>query len=180
MGLHLMLDTETMDTAPTAVVLSIGLVLFNPYADDVPRQGLYWVLDTAEQDINGRTRSADTLEWWAKQTPEARAVLTAEGEPVHNAVAGLTALVEHDEVEHIWANGPDFDCVILADLVKRYGYKWPFWKNRCYRTIKNLALPKTYVKPEREGTHHNALDDAVYQARDLQARIKALGLRFRP
>ncbi|HRP74539.1 MAG TPA: 3'-5' exonuclease [Rhodocyclaceae bacterium] len=177
MTAHVMIDIESMDAAPTAVVLSIGLVLFNPYEPDAPIQGSYWVVDTEEQDIGGRTRSAETAQWWAEQSPEARTVLTAEGEPVDRVLKQLLSVVRSDEVEHVWANGPDFDCVILADLTRGRG-PWPFWKNRCYRTIKSLALPKTYVKPARGGTHHNALDDALHQARDLQARVKALGLRF--
>ena len=177
MALHAMVDIETMDTAPTAVVLSIGLVLFDPYEPETPTHDFYWVVDTEEQDVGGRTRSESTALWWAEQSPEARTVLAATGLPVDQVLKQLFSYMRSDEVEHIWANGPDFDCVILADLARGHG-AWPFWKNRCYRTIKNLALPKTYIKPERAGTHHNALDDAVYQARDLQARIKALGLRF--
>ncbi len=178
MAAHLMLDVETMDTAPTAVVLSVGLVLFNLYAPEMPMEEHYWVLDTAEQDINGRTRSPETQKWWAEQSPEARTVLTAKGEPVRDVVAQLMSIIRSEEIGDIWANGSDFDCVVCADLVKRYGFGWPFWKNRCYRTAKNIALPKEYVKPKREGVHHNALDDALHQARDLQARVKALGLRF--
>lgn len=142
MTIHAMVDIETMDTAPTAVVLSVGLALFNPYEPETPMEERYWVLDTAEQDINGRTRSQDTMKWWSEQSSEARTVLTAQGLPVREVVNSLVAYVQNDEVEHVWANGPDFDCVTLADLAKRYGHKWPFWKNRCYRTLKNLALPK--------------------------------------
>ena len=49
---------------------------------------------------------------------------------------------------------------------------WPYRNNRCYRTLKGL-LPA--IELERSGTHHNALDDAITQARHLQKIVRTLG-----
>jgi exodeoxyribonuclease VIII len=43
---------------------------------------------------------------------------------------------------------------------------WEFWKDRCYRTIKNCYPDVPF---DRRGTHHNALDDARSQALHLIA-----------
>lgn len=178
MALHAMIDLETMDTAPTAVVLSIGVVLFDPYSAGSGMGEHYWVLDTEEQDRAGRTRSESTKAWWAEQSPEARQVLTAQGWPVAAALRDVMPTVLLDAVDCVWANGSDFDCVIMRDLVTPYGYQWPFWKNRCHRTMKSLQLPPGITLPARAGTHHNALADAAHQARCLQTIVAALGLKF--
>ena len=56
--------------------------------------------------------------------------------------------------------------IILSEAYQRIGTSapWPFWKDRCYRTMKNMHPG---VQMERAGTHHNALDDAKTQALHL-------------
>lgn len=177
--MHMQIDLETLDTTPTAVVLSVGVALFNPYAPEGTPTGHYWVVDTADQLAQGRTTSQATLDWWQGQSPEARQVLTApDRTPAREVMEGVALIVNSDEIEHVWANGPDFDCVILRSLFDTYGLEWPFWKNRCHRTMKQLRLPEGVVLPERAGTHHNALDDAIHQARVLTTITNALGLEF--
>jgi len=48
---------------------------------------------------------------------------------------------------------------------------WYFWNDRCYRTMKSL-YPQ--IPMERDGVHHNALDDAISQARHLMAILKCM------
>ena len=43
---------------------------------------------------------------------------------------------------------------------------WPFWNNRCFRTVKNIF---SQVPAPRHGIAHHALDDAERQARHLIA-----------
>jgi len=50
---------------------------------------------------------------------------------------------------------------------------WRPYAGRCYRTYKNLPGARD-VKVPRLGEHHNALDDAIYQATHLCAVHKAL------
>ena len=42
---------------------------------------------------------------------------------------------------------------------------WDFWNVNCCRTIKRIAYERGWKMPAREGVHHDALDDAVYQAK---------------
>ena len=73
----------------------------------------------------------------------------------------------------VWGNGATFDNVILSNAYKAAGMEqpWKFWDDRCYRTVKGL-LPD--IKIERLGTHHNAVYDAMSQARHLQFLFKKL------
>jgi hypothetical protein len=68
----------------------------------------------------------------------------------------------------IWGNGSTFDNVILRSAFAAAGLEYPvrFWADQCYRTKKNEFPTVPLV---REGTHHKALDDAISQAKHLQA-----------
>ena len=78
---------------------------------------------------------------------------------------------------HIWGNGAAFDNVVLASAFRATGMQvpWAFWNDRCYRTVKSLF---SNVKLKRSGTHHNALDDAVTQAKHLLEIAEHYGWNF--
>jgi exodeoxyribonuclease VIII len=75
-------------------------------------------------------------------------------------------LSRYGEDVKIWGNGASFDNVILANAYRRndLNIPWKYYNDRCYRTMKSLA---PHIKMEREGTHHNALSDAISQANHL-------------
>ena len=53
-----------------------------------------------------------------------------------------------------------------------FGIEKNWWHNvdRCLRTIKEI-LGNDMEWPERHGTYHNALDDAVYQAKTISLNL---------
>lgn len=159
---NVMLDLETLDTRSSGVIVSIGAVWF----DGVDRLGkeFYRVLDLSDQCKYGRTISPDTLKWWFKQSDAARAVMSAPPVKTSQALADFVDFIgEGDKYAKVWGNGADFDNIMLGGLYDTYGVAkpWSYSKNRCFRTLKNLI---EMTPPDREGTHHNALDDARYQA----------------
>lgn len=163
-----MLDLETLDTSPTAVIVSIGAVKFNK--DGSIGKSFYDVIDRSEQVAKGRTINPQTLDWWFKQSEEARSVFKIT--PCTSVKLSLEAFSiyasETGEQVNMWGNGADFDCVLLGSLYETFGLKkpWSYSNNRCFRTLKNICIAKdSHAMPQREGTHHNALDDAVYQAK---------------
>ncbi len=195
MTTRIMLDLETLDTQPTAVVVSIGAVAFDP-ATGLGKE-FYEVLELEEQAEYGRTLNAGTVAWWLQQSEEARkAVYQGKRTGVSLALArffqfvndvgggeatlGFTARPGDKAVQNVemWAHGADFDCVILGQLYQAYGMTrpWSYSKNRCYRTLMNLAKGLVEV-PARMGTHHNALDDAKYQAVCANAYLTRLRAR---
>lgn len=70
---------------------------------------------------------------------------------------------------NVWGNGADFDKPIIENAYYVLGMPrpWDDYRGRCYRTLKNDW--NRVAKPPREGTHHKALDDALFQARHLIA-----------
>ena len=174
---NIMLDLETLDTTPTAVVVSIGAVAFNPRSKELGST-LYVEMtnDLNAQQKRGCTLSADTVVWWMRQGAQAR-ILFAEGDPAtSNKVSTLEALELFSKFvtdnggnkAKIWGNGADFDNIILGNLYKAFDMPlpWSYSRNRCFRTVKNIGVgPHKFV---RHGVHHNALDDAITQAKHLQ------------
>ena len=67
MTTHAMIDLETLDVLPTAVVLTIGGVKFDPNHIKDTTQHFYYRFNVDEQLAKGRTTSKSTLDWWATQ-----------------------------------------------------------------------------------------------------------------
>lgn len=163
---HVMIDLETLGRRAGCSILSIGAVAFDPTKG--LGEELYVVVNRQSCVDAGLHEDQDTLNWWEKQNESAKTVLghsTEGGLVLTDALAKLTEFLAqfgHKKVK-VWGNGSDFDNAILTACYAAIGQNipWEFWNNRCYRTLKSL---KPQIKLARQGTHHNALDDAKSQA----------------
>jgi hypothetical protein len=168
-----MIDNETLDTTPSAVILSIGAVRFDQYSHDMEDNAFYAVLDIQDQIDKGRTISADTLSFWMMQPPAARAVFAdKEKVSLEDALVGLREWIDPKRDTRPWSMGAGFDIPMLEHAYRSLGMDapWLFWKACCMRHHKNLPNAKiVYDSVPRLGTHHNAMDDAIHQARCAQA-----------
>lgn len=172
---HVMLDIETLDTAPSAVVLSIGAVKFD--ADNIDPLGFHVVLDRHQQVKAARTISDSTVAWWMQQNDHARQVFSQKGTPVDEALNAFSRFISG--TEYLWGNGSDFDNVVVKTLHHSFGRKepWSHRANRCFRTFKALFPLAGDVDCGIESfVEHNALDDAKYQALYLQQAAKQHGI----
>ena len=175
--IRVMLDLETLDTGGDATILSIGAVQFNHLMEPAIRSEFY-VAVKPDQRAWGRTISGETVKWWVGQDRAAQAVFTDEA-----AVQLPEALSQFSQwygsvAMEMWGNGADFDNVILGSAYEACHIKrpWSYSLNRCFRTLKNLGIPLGAGEGiARMGTHHNALDDAKYQAHYAVAYLRRLG-----
>lgn len=153
---HIMVDIETLDVCPTAVILSIGACTL----DEIDT--FYQELDTSSQ--YERTRSQSTIEWWSKQSIPMPAGTVPIKDVLYNFKHWISALRAEPI---IWCKGTDFDVAILANAFNQYSMGIP-WK---YNHIRDM---RTLVKMHPQITHapnlnpHHALQDALYQARQLR------------
>lgn len=179
---HIMIDLETLGTTADAVILSIGAVRFDLDSGTVAyphgQQGFYQVLDIDDQlQKHQRRISASTLAWWMTQPREAQAVFTDEWPKagLYGAMSNLGTWISQGAAPLVWSNGADFDLPMLVHAYTQADLPlpWAAYAGRCYRTYKNLPGARG-VKVLRQGQHHNALDDAVYQAQHLCAIHAAL------
>ena len=169
---HVMIDLETMGYRPGCVILSIGAVYFTIHGI---HEEFYVRINPMSCQRHGLHFDASTIEWWMRQSDGARGEvsnLTKTGEELTDALAKFYAWLntDADPDSRIWGNGSDFDISIILAAFDRVDLPvpWSPWKHRCFRTMKNFhrqTIAKT--EPAREGTHHNALDDARHQARWL-------------
>ena len=179
---HLMLDLETLDVKPSAVVLSIGAVVFDPYS---PTTGPSFYVELTnhldDQLKQGRTVSGSTIAWWMRQSPEARRVFDEKETSVDRCTTMFALTVfanfcKDNQVKYIWAKDPDFDVVILRSMFEDYGFDFPFSysKSRSVRTME--AMPFALLRGPAEAAH-NALADATAQAKNIQEIFACLNSR---
>jgi hypothetical protein len=175
-----MIDIETLATGPDAVVLSIGATAFS--LEGLAPVQFYSVMDMSAQ--NARTIDPDTVKWWMQQQREndgAADVFDGPREPLIAALDRFTNYVQTflTPTGGVWANGPDFDCVILRTLFDDFGLKtpWRHTQHRCFRTLKALCRSLNVEVQVEDNMHmHNALADADWQARYTIAALKGLGV----
>lgn len=166
-GRHVMIDLETLSTAPTAVVLSIGAVEF---ADNHVLRFVGANLRISEQVQAGLSVDDDVFRWWLQQSDAARDALS-ESEPL-SPVSALRLIADEmklwDDTTRVWANPASFDIAILENMHRAFGQEvpWKHWNIRDYRTVKNL-FPEIQPSSKKIGVSHCAVDDAAYQAQHL-------------
>lgn len=171
---HIMLDLETMGIRPDAAIIAIGAVVFD---HEGTGRTFYIPVQLQSSMDNGGTVDASTIIWWMKQ-PDAARQLFSDGAAVGLNVAlllfkawlldatGSSASAKEAEV---WGNGADFDNVILASAYRNCGIEqpWGTFKNRCYRTFRQMVGGPGKDLPRPGGTAHHAMQDALYQARNV-------------
>jgi hypothetical protein len=164
--LHAMIDIETLDTRPTSVILSIGIIAFNPETGWIDSGGGIEIFpDRQEQMDEGRTMSWDTVAWWLQQSEEARKNVTRPRGGFDKREKVLTVL--HDywnrmNCKYVWGHGPAFDISLVEDYLKYTSIPWKFYNVRCTRTMWHYSpVEKTAT------TAHTALADATEQAQRI-------------
>jgi hypothetical protein len=161
-----MIDIETLDVRPTAVVLSIGATVFD---ENGIQDKFYRVIDLKDYDRYPQcTMGTGTILWWMQQSEAARKALTSAATPILTVLDELAAFYLIPGCGKVWANGAQFDIVILEHLYGVAGRKAPWKYNHVmdYRTIKNVFWNIAADKLQ-DGVAHNALSDAEYQTKHL-------------
>lgn len=174
MAKHLMVDLETMAVTPRTVVLTLGAVVFNPFTDEIYNE-LYFKIDLDDQDKLGREIDQNTLDWWAKQNPE----VMEEAFSPDGRVSFEEAVNQFHKFawgcDKFWSHGAVFDLMILEDMYRQLNRTppWEFWRCRDTRTLFDLADPEM----EKSASQHNALFDAIRQAKGVQTVYRKLNYK---
>jgi len=163
--MHLMIDLETLGTAPNSPILSLGAVLFDKTG---VKSTYYLVFNLDEQLNNGRIPSASTIKWWMSQSASSQEVFENDGDPCSEKILDFVNWLEEEVSDlgtmRVWGNGSSFDVTILEHMMDQYNLTppWKFWNIRDFRTFREFVYDNPGI--ERVGTYHNALDDATTQA----------------
>jgi len=175
MNNHVMIDLETLDVLPTATILTIGAVKFDPFGDlQKEKQDTFYVkVDIDSCDRIGATVSQSTLDWWASQSTEAQAAAFDPNDriDINDAINQLYKFCWG--AKYVWSHGAGFDVIILENYFRKIGkaIPWSFWEVRDTRTIFDIG-----INPQRPATKtaHHALADAVDQAIGVQNVYRTL------
>lgn len=173
MSTRIMLDLETLGTSPGSAILAIGAVHF---CEGQIFTNFYQRIDLKSCIEVGLQIDPQTVLWWLKQPDGPRLEISNPGTPIREVLKTFQAWVfglgEFEGVE-VWGNGAAFDNVLLSVAFEKCGIlrPWKYSNDRCYRTVKNI-FPNSELA--RDGTHHNALDDARSQAMHLMAMLPNL------
>ncbi|MCO4162083.1 3'-5' exoribonuclease [Citrobacter youngae] len=176
---HLMVDMETMGNSPDAPIVSIGAVFFDPSTGNTGAE-FYRVVSLESSMSFGMKPDASTIQWWLKQSPEARsAILVDEAMGLLETLELLADFIAENAANgshtvQLWGNGCSFDNVILrrAYALTDTPFAVPFWNDRDVRTMvelgKSVGINPRYNIPF-EGDMHNALSDARHQVKYVSA-----------
>jgi DNA polymerase III epsilon subunit-like protein len=159
-----MLDIETLGLQPGASIVSIGAVRFSAsHVGDTFQRSI----SLASCQDAGLSIDAETLDWWLGQTDSAKEQLAGGSrlEPV------LEDFIEwYGGADEIWANSPSFDCEILEHAYEAVDRDapWRFYEERDFRTLNALEFAPDL---DHNGVEHDALDDALHQAKIASAAL---------
>ncbi len=182
MANHLMIDIETLDTRPSAVVFQVGLLAFNDplFGDDgrVYEEKVYH-LDILPQILRGRTISDDTVSFWMEQGVSSWARDVKHIVPVDFVFSEVARMMGEYGVGDVWSNSPSFDAVIMRSLAETQGagiFQFPSFRDDMdMRTVKRLMYSLGLMKdaPKSETTHH-ALQDCRDQKETVVFMLQGL------
>ncbi|HGW5591981.1 TPA: 3'-5' exoribonuclease [Klebsiella pneumoniae] len=176
---HVMVDLETMGKKHNAPIVAIGAVVFDPATGSIGES--FYKVVCLESSVNwGAVIDPSTVIWWLKQSSEARsASVNDDAIPLLDALLQFREFVSDNvaggsKKAQVWGNGASFDNSILRssyDCIAE-DYPWEYWNDRDVRTMVEIGQaisfdPKTTIP--FEGSRHNALADAIHQARYVSA-----------
>lgn len=158
---RLMLDFETLSLDECPVILSIGAVVFN---ENGFIECLSEKIDQQSCLNIGCTIGQDVIDWWDKQSDAAKMAAFGGTTNIGYAMGMLVELYNRHECEEIWSKGSLNDILWANNILKKCGLvkPWKFSREMCFRTFLKYS-PKVEFTPEGEA--HNALDDAINQAK---------------
>jgi DNA polymerase III, epsilon subunit and related 3''-5'' exonucleases len=178
---HLMIDLETMGTNINTPIIVIACVLFDPQTGEIGPV-FYKVISLTNAMKSGAIPDGGTIEWWLKQSSEARSALLVDQIPLDDALLQLREFIDENsdgKFIQVWGNGATFDNAILRRSYERLSIPcpWRYYNDRDVRTVVELGKAIGFDARTTipfEGVRHNALDDARHQVKYLAATIQKL------
>lgn len=168
----IVVDLETLGTKPNSGILAIGATTLDL------KYTFYRTIKKSSLDFYHFGWSASTMEWWHKQPVHVREEAFNGTTPIRQALKEFQDwlyVVCKDKEPQLWGNGAAFDNVILKYAYDKVGLTvpWSYKNDMCYRTLRKV-LGDRIKDPEFAGDKHNALADAIHEARVLNLMLEKL------
>lgn len=174
---HIMIDLETLGNHSDAAIIQIGAVVF-----DLEQLGESFkaTIDIEDAMRHGKV-TASTLKWWMQQSEDARQSVMSGTEKLSDALERLNEFVKKiGGKKQFWSHAT-FDFPILSNAFKATGKQNAIQFRECrdLRTLESFYGDRIgwYA---REGIHHDALADCIFQAMNTQLMLRVANVGSRP
>lgn len=176
--MHIMVDLETLDTKPIAVIRQIGYCIFDPFGTDVISSQLVHV-DISDQVEMGRSISPETFCWWLKQDEASRTAMADFSNDIspRYALKQFSAEFIQGEPTFVWGHGATFDPILLENLYTMVDDDDVPWKYNAVRDTRTLFALIPNFEMVKNTEKHNAKADAIAQALSVQKAYRELGIK---
>ena len=166
--LQITFDLETLGNNPQSPIVQIGAVKFD-------KSGIIntFIRTIDIEDLQNYNFTVDysTLKWWFAQDDKAIKSVMNGSFPLRKALEEFNNWIGSEEF-NLWSHAT-FDPPILRNNMDQVGLKSKF-KHQVHKDIRTLNELAGDVKIEREGIHHNALDDAIFQSKYIQLMLNKI------
>lgn len=167
--IRIMLDLETMSLEDNAAIVQIGACSMNGHN----KFCVYIKPESSERA--GLHVDKQTMEWWDKQDATVRARVFGGTYELEEALSMFSLWVKDQCAGDLtrlrmYANGPEFDWVILKNSFLRVFGSWPFSHRapQSLRTLRDIADMLGMQVPKGSDNSHDALYDALNQAAEAR------------
>ena len=169
-----MIDLETLDVSPRAVVLSIGAIVFDFKRMQTLRT-YEATLQLEDQTAAGRTVKTSTVHWWLEQSSEARLAITNPDALARKLISYDVMLKELKSFlpsdGFVTAKPAMFDLAILSDM--HGGDLFRHRRGFDMHTLCCVIDPNRELCPQN-ALAHSALADARWQLEWLVNIVKKM------
>ena len=171
---QVMLDIETLSTKSNAVIVSIGAVKFCLTKGIVSSFRVN--IDPVDCKSYGCNIEKSTVEWWGKQSKEARQSWMKDPQPLK---VGLDYFCNWYGPKSLrtWAKGGQkFDYPILENAMSACNIQtpWKYWDAMDYRTIIAVLGINDVKLKSADSVYHDAVSDCEEQCKVLIPLLQAL------
>lgn len=187
MSRHIMIDTETLGTRPTSMILTLAATDFTPDTGVIHRKFYKRIDMNSYSGEPAFTFDPSTMIWWIELPDAARkeAFLAKPREDIRNVMAEFRDwCVEGGNFRvYPWSHGASFDVPLIEFTMGTLGITppWDFWNVRDTRTIYDLAkiqLGKITLCVDIDLPQHHSLGDCIRQVEALKISLNKLGLKL--
>lgn len=188
-------DIETLDTNPSGVVLSLGVVFFDlgkvqPF-EELVAQGTNIYFNQEEQIAVGRTKSQDTLDWWAQQGEEAALCLDNPNKTtctdLYVALNDLYRQIgfQPDRKNTRWFSRGYFDIAFMDSFCRSFELEpmikyWAWRDSRSWLDGRGIGTQNQKLKKPEGFVEHNSHHDSAFEAYMMQRLYNGVELEFEP
>lgn len=172
----IMLDLETLDTKPTALVTQIAFETRDLETNEtIYKLELLPLTDRKNQP--SATMDISTFQWWMSQDLELfKRLLFDQGHTeVELCRREVSSFIKNSVnslwESALWANPANFDFPILYNMLGEQ--PWDHQRVRCFRSLQRTLDKDRNLAPVNTGMKHDAVDDVAWQLDYLHNIYKA-------